>query len=151
MIGYSFSFITIKNCKKRRTVKIILCLGIFVSNMFLCQANGWVDLNHLQLGNILYYFWFAVSTSICLLYVLYSIGVRNKWIEWIGRNSLIVLVTHLPFPITRWCKALCGILFNFNRYIQDMVILIMVMAVESLIILGVNYFLRKMRIFIKKI
>lgn len=74
----------------------IVLLGVL--NLILGRINGGVDLHFLQLNNPLLYFICGGAGSLALIFLCRQLpGVKP--LEYFGKNSLIIMVTHLDFRV----------------------------------------------------
>ncbi len=71
-----------------------LIASIFVINFFLYGINGCVDFHFLVLGNIAVYFPLAIITSLGVVLICKNM-CSLRLIEFYGRNSLIIMATHV--------------------------------------------------------
>lgn len=88
------------SARSPRTIIINLVLGIFllIALGFLTKYNTYADLNNMRLGNPFLYFLFAYMGSYGLLLLCRTLkGLR--FIQYLGRNSLIIMAVHLNFYV----------------------------------------------------
>ncbi len=77
----------------------IIGIAVIVFNVCFCKYNGNVDLKESLMGNNVLLFWyFALSTSKSIIIIAKTIIVKCKPIEYLGKNSLIIMATHFPIP-----------------------------------------------------
>lgn len=77
-----------------------------------------------------------MGTMSVVLFMEYLV-IKNQTLVCLGRNSLIILVTHLPFPVLQWAKELVKINTSM-RYVDDIIKCISVILVEVVIIILIN-------------
>lgn len=73
-------------------------IGIAVNLFFLVIVSkyyGRYDLNNLIINNVLG-LWLCACLGIMLIYMVSKLFNNNLWIEWLGKNSIIILVLHEP-------------------------------------------------------
>lgn len=79
----------IKN-KKIKYSEIVFLLSI---NVIACFINGRIELLELRLNNIILYFISSITGTMFIIYMSKKIS-DNKILEYIGRNSLVIMCTH---------------------------------------------------------
>ncbi len=125
----------------------ILAIVLFVINMFVVQYNGFVDLHRAIINNFVLYYLFAVIGSY-LVIIIMKYGVKqNRILEYFGRNSLIIMGTHLTLPgmgIIRgiFVKVFSYLTLNTTSYIYDFCVCFFTMLFEIIVIEFVNRFAR---------
>lgn len=90
-------FKTTKILSKKSDKKQNFIIGIAVSLIFLViisNITGRYDLNNLIINNALG-LWLCACLGIMLIYMISKL-FNNPWIEWLGKNSIIILVLHEP-------------------------------------------------------
>jgi len=138
----AIGFITIGNYLFNIITKINLSnlqvIFIFLINIFLTYVNGAVDLFELKFNNPVYYTINSIIGSLAIIFLSKKLN-QNKVLEYYGKNSLIVMGTHIML-ISVYTVTLAEI---FNSYIPTLysytyptITLIMVIALEY----GVIYF-----------
>ena len=78
--------------------------GLMCITCYAASYNGMTDLHFLVFGNILLYLVAAVCGSLGLILLCRSTEEASekgilKWLSWLGKNSLVIMVTHLDFYI----------------------------------------------------
>lgn len=141
LISYIFILVgtfIYKILKHKKLFDIMTFMMLFI-NMFICHINGFVDLHFSIINNYFLYFYFAISTSFSLLYISKNFYKGKskifKFIEYLGKNSLLIMITHLPLMIL-------GIIFNMI-YIENVLIkycftTILVLLAETVLIKIIN-------------
>ena len=105
MVGYWFY------CGIRQNEKIfghkkmiVLYAGVFVIDLFLAQSNHLVDLHFSVMNQPVLYYLLACMGSFSLILLMKYLIKKNRVLEYFGRNSLIIMATHLPLPILYFVK-----------------------------------------------
>lgn len=128
----------IKSAEKNKILGVLSFFVLF-SNMFLCQINGFVDLHFSIINNYAWYYYLAITTTFSLIYIgkfFYKGKLKlSKFIEFLGKNSLLIMVTHLPFMIL---GTVFGIINLGNVFLRAFITTIIVLVIEGIIILVVN-------------
>lgn len=120
-----------------------LWTGIFLSaiTVFLSQINGGVDLRFLIFHNILLYVVCAITGTIGVIFICKNIKPL-KAAAYYGRNSLIVMVTHLDFYLMYLAVVIAFALDRYvtraKLYIFCLCVIIVVFSAEFIIIELVN-------------
>lgn len=129
----AFGFICIGYSSKKIIEKLNITSAVIllIVSFVLCQFNSYVDLYRLKLGNILFYVVNGTIASYGVIAISKSL-VRNKILEFWGKNTLIILGTHQL--ITRFTLKI----INSSDVIFNILILILVMILEYPIIKLIN-------------
>ena len=139
MIGYtSYYFI---NNQSNKILNIIISIIIIFINIVLSMFNEGVDLHYSVINNPILYYYLAISTSISLI-VLFKL-MYNKFfipLEFLGKNSLLIMCTHYPFQIIR---VLSHYIKTNNVYTNEFIIFIFTMIIEIIIIILINELKKK--------
>lgn len=121
--NYIYIYIKYKKIKYR---EIILLLFI---NIITCFINGRVELWDLRLNNILLYFISSITGTLFIIYICKKI-YTNKFLEYIGKNSLIIMCTHqIIIELIRKY-----ILVKENKGVLSILLFIVVVLIEILIL-----------------
>lgn len=78
---------------KDRKIKYSEILLLLFINIIACFINGRIELWELRLNNILLYFISSITGTLFIIYACKKI-CNNKLLEYIGKNSLIIMCTH---------------------------------------------------------
>ena len=142
--GYFF-FETVEKLLKpmNRIAYAVIGMAMLLGTLFLSRYVPHNDYHRLMLGNGYMYMICALLGSFGV--ILFSMGIEHfRLLEFFGRNSLVIMCTHLDF-----CLLYLGIQFAWvinefvthaKSYIFMFVIVTTVLALESLIIMFFNYF-----------
>lgn len=141
-IGYGF-YLFKENIIPIRWVGNVMALLAFICNVFISQLNGWIDLHYCDINNPFLYYFYACLGGLSLIVITKGCINHNKLLEYFGKNSLIIMVTHVNFPILIIIKKIYFITsITFGRYADDIVVSIMIMGVEIICISIINRYLR---------
>lgn len=98
----------------------IICVGIALlfMNLLLSQFNGHTNFSNLVLGRCsVLFFLIATIGSIGLITVvigIYKIIPKIKFLEYCGRNSLILMVTHMSLMFTDVSRFVVSKIFDYS-------------------------------------
>lgn len=142
MIGYFYYSNKELIFKKLGKSKIWLSSAVLIANMFLAQLNPhWIDLNFCDISYLSLYYFLATGSIVSLLILLEMTKLRCIPLEFLGKGSLIIMGTHSTLPILQtiqdWYLKLS---FPDIRYLDDIVVTALIIGLEAVIILIVNYF-----------
>ena len=121
--------------KEKQTPWLIISL-LLISNIIMGYINGRVDLFTMKLNNILLYYLAAITGSIGIILFFKRISTI-KIFEFLGKNSLIIMITHQKFPFITISKQLLEKL-NFPVEIITIITFLIVMMIEILLIYLIN-------------
>ena len=143
-IGYYFYQFKIKHFDKvNNNTKLIIGIILFVINIFASMQHVSINLRMASIGNIPLYIFTGVIGSISIL-ILFEQCSITKIFEYPGRNSLIIMATHLPFPIIYIAKKLLffmtPIIGNSN-YLYGFSIFTIVICLELIIVKIINSYM----------
>lgn len=150
VIGYLISKLDVNSI-----IIALLGLVIIVANYFLCRTNGNVDIKEAVMGNNVLLFWyFSLSTSLAIIFVSKIIIKECIPLEYLGKNSLIIMATHFPIPMLETLKKNS---WSIPYQLNLLFMFIIVMLVELLIIFVINKYGKAIlsfdevkRVFVKK-
>lgn len=126
---------------------VILSVILFIANIYICQLNHMVDLHYSKINNFILYYECSVITSLSILIILQYVIKSNKLLEYYGRNSLIIMSTHLPLPLLEYSARLVRHMdLSFGTVFNSILITIIVMILEVICIEIIN---RKCKFLIK--
>lgn len=142
-IGYIFFCYADKIIQKyKKNIIISICLFVIVINVFLCQRNGLVDLHYSKFNNIFLYYFCAISSSLAIIMIIKILNQRNICLEFLGKNSLVIMATHTPLPIMILARKIKGnIPMELPLYFQYLLVAILVMVIESVVIYFINHYM----------
>ena len=116
----------------------------FILNLFLAFKNGKVDLNNLIFHNYLLYFSAAFCGSmaiICLCMVLPA----WKPLLYIGKNSLIIMATHMNCRFLGICYAIANLILSalpvIGTFGYQVIVIVCMIALETIAIYGINHYM----------
>ena len=111
--------------------------------MGVCLRNGAVDNHFLILNNVALYLLCAFLGSMAIILICKGIG-SIKFIEFFGKNSLIIMATHLQCYIL-YIGVLFGVRVNqyvthAKSYVYAFNVVVVTMIIEVLVIEIINRF-----------
>ena len=117
-IGY-FIYSIIKDISGYTISDIIAGICFLTAVFFSSQVNGTVDMHYAVYGNLFFYFLSAISGSLGVILISgalerFSRSVPVRILIYYGKNSLIVMITHINFYILYAAEVLS---FHFSKYI----------------------------------
>ncbi len=125
--------------KKAVTVASVF---IIVADMFVCQPNHFVDYAFVRIVSLPLLYACGILVPCAILYLLETYNVRSKVFEFFGCNSLTMMATHNPLPLLVTVRALYqDYVPSIARYVDDVIILIIILLLEIPIVLFINKFL----------
>jgi hypothetical protein len=141
LIGY-YSYPILKNLDAK--IKLFLGLLLSISNLFLSFLNHDVDFNSLKLGtNPILCFVCGIigSYGIISLFEFSENYLSFKLLNFCGKNSLILMITHLPLGLVAGVKFVITNIFitiSLNYYIQCLLVLSIILLLEYFVILIIS-------------
>lgn len=146
-LGYYLGMVFLKK-QLPAIVEILMGEALMFALTFVVKWNGTVDLRYMHMGNLALYLLGAFMGTLGVLLLCRGIANLhikpiNRVCEYYGRNSLIIMVTHLEFRVLYVSIKLATILnavFN-NHIVFCVMIVVFVFVLEILIIEFVNCFL----------
>ena len=99
-----------------RTMRLCLAVLLLFYNVIFAFKNGSVDLNYLLFHNYLLYFSVAISGSLSIL-LFCSVLPELKLLSAIGKESLIIMVTHMNCRYLGFCYAAGNLLLAVLPFI----------------------------------
>lgn len=116
----------------KKDFKIWQIAILFVIQVIFAKVNGLVDLNNLVLNNVILYTINSILGS--LLVIEISKKIKCDELIYLGKNSLIIMVTHLNliYLIRKY------ITFNFFTYLGGALLLVLILICEIIIIQLIN-------------
>lgn len=127
----------------KRVKTLAIGIGLLLVTAFLCRINTTVDFHRLVLGNVIFFYINAVLGSVGLIFV--CMAIRNlKVISFFGRNSLVIMCTHLNFYILFAAINIAWIVNNYvtraKSYVFMAVIVVSALLMETILIIIINRF-----------
>ena len=132
--GYYFFPLATEFITKHQKISIVILIIL----LGLSTLNGQIDLHYSILNHVIPYFILAISISfiiICLVKSFYK-ERRIPIFEYFGKNSLIIMATHLPFPITKTIMNITNVnsFHGLERYCNILICFITIIVIEYYII-----------------
>ena len=131
----------------KKSALLLVGLGMLACNLLLSQTNGLVDLHYATMNTMLRYYLLALlgCGGLCLIGSSLTLpGWISGPLSYLGKNSLIILTTHVNLPFISWSRSVFSLLFGEDglghRYADDLVILLILLLFEGLVIALVNRF-----------
>ena len=94
LIGKMAGFTDDRPGKKIRTIRVMSAIVLFAVNITAAMVNWSVDTNNMVFGNIFLYYIGGFAGSFAVIMLMRSIP-PVKPLSYLGRNSLIIMATHL--------------------------------------------------------
>ena len=128
---------------KTRIITLVVGVVLFLVNVLLSLINGCVDTHFLILKNIPAFYVCACLGSVSLILICKGIG-SIKYLEYFGKNSLIIMATHLQCYIL-YIGVLFGVRVNqyvthAKSYVYAFNVVVVTMIIEVLVIEIINRF-----------
>ena len=124
--------------KNKTNLLCLLSVVFFVINVFISQQNGLVDLHYSKLNNPILYYICAILGAWSLILIIKYIVIKCKVLEFFGKNSLIIMATHLPLPVIAIADKTTFMISN--NIIKNILELLIVLILELAIIYIINRF-----------
>lgn len=83
-----------KDILNRKNISNLILLGLLIINLITSYLNGKVDMWANRYGNLILFFIGAYSGIIFLIFFIKKFILNNKFLEYIGKNSLVILTYH---------------------------------------------------------
>jgi fucose 4-O-acetylase-like acetyltransferase len=125
--------------------KFIVGLIIFVAvaiNLYLCRFNTKVDLCNSIIGNPLIYWINAAIASTAIILLSKKLLDRKTVLTFFGKNSLVIMSTHLPLPIVKIGTKIIDTLFTTELYARYIMIFVLTIGIEIIVVMLVNRYFR---------
>lgn len=138
-LGYLFMIIKSRINLKKVSICLIGFFAFAVNLASFFTFHNFVDLHYSIIGNPIVYYLNAISGSVFILIFCYLLNSFNlnlckfDLISFFGKNSIIILATHLNFGLTTISYKL--VIFDFITDIQAIFILLIM---ETILILVIN-------------
>ncbi len=143
--------------KLSTVVEMVLSFLALAGVGLVLKWNGGVDLRGMQLGNPLLFLLGGVLGTLgviflCRVLVKLSIQPLQAAGKYFGRNSMLIMVTHLDFRVLYVCINLVAVIpgIQENNTIIAVLIILLVCVIEIVLIEFVNRFLPKIAKYIGK-
>ncbi len=140
--GYFYFEYKDRILKLNRKVMTAACLIWIVIDFPIAQPNHFVDYSFVRIVSLPLQYLTGILMSISILYLLEVYTIRSKPLEFFGKNSLTMMATHNPIPVLAIIKDVyTHQVPSVTRYVDDLIILIIVLIAEIPIVMFVNKFL----------
>ena len=121
----------------------VLSALFFILNLFLAFKNGKVDLNHLVFHNYFLYFSAAICGSMAVICLCAAVP-EWKTLLYIGKNSLIIMATHMNCRFLGICYAVGNLALSTFPMIGTtgyrLIAILTMLILESIAIYGINHY-----------
>lgn len=113
----------------------LITLGIYLLLAFFLAEKWTFDLHYAVLLDVLFYYLLGFHGGISVAGIA-QIVVNIYFFDWVGKNSLIIMVTHLPIV-----QAIRTILTSFitDTFVRQILVALVTLVLEILIVWIVNY------------
>lgn len=146
MIGYYVARLFLSKVKKEECIIPAFSLCVLMAVITISVTKG-VDLRFMQLGFLPFYFGAAVSGAMavvlgCRLLEKLPVSPLHGVLEYYGRNSLIVMVTHMDFRVLYCSIKLAGLITFLQKspFWYATAIVLLVFLLEIPVIWMINRF-----------
>lgn len=137
VIGY---FLVYLYKRVKYSKKVLLIIGAFlfmVSVLLYILSKNVVDLCVIKMGNPIIYLFGAIAGTIGVLCLCHVHSF--KILEFFGRNSLIIMATHVNFPFFDISKLFLSLLITIdNGVVYTILVFVSTMLIEVIVIFVVN-------------
>ena len=117
-------------CEPKRRYQVAFAVILLLINIIVAIENGSVDTNNMILGNVFLYYTGGLAGSFAIVLLC-----KNMWslkpLTYIGRNSLIIMATHLDCYIL-WAGLKVGMVV-FGR-VPQVALLVLIALVVTLLL-----------------
>lgn len=110
-IGLGYYFFPILKEKNKRSIKeLVLALVLLLINVLINKLNKSTDLHFIELNNVFLYYVGAICGSLFIIFTCKNMPSLSSFC-FFGRNSLIIMSTHIDFYIL-YISSLLSLYFN---------------------------------------
>ena len=128
--------------KLNRKVMTAACLIWILIDFPIAQPNHFVDYAFVRIVSLPLQYLTGILMSISILYLLEVYAIKSRPLEFFGKNSLTMMATHNPLPVLAFIKDIyMHNVPSIARYVDDIIILLIVLIAEVPIVMLVNKFL----------
>ena len=145
-LGYFFEMLS-DLVREKKGPQLLAGAGLMLAGALLSGTNGLVDLHYGTMNNMFRYYSLALLGCAGLSLIGRNLTLPERItapLRFLGRNSLIILATHVNLPFISWSRSLYALLAGAdglgNRYADDLVILLILLLFEAAVITLVNRF-----------
>lgn len=101
---FALPFYSIGNLLKNkilfeRSLSWIIILLFFILNILTLKFNGKIDMNMNRYNNFILFYISSFSGIFFLIFLIKKLGLKNKIIDFLGKNTLIIFAYHLRVNI----------------------------------------------------
>lgn len=140
--GYFYFEYKDRILKLNRKVMTAACLIWIVIDVPIAPLNHFVDYSFVRIVSLPLQYLTGILMSISILYLSEVYAIKSRPLEFFGKNSLTVMATHNPIPILAFIKDVyTHHVPSIARYVDDVIILVIVLIVEVPVVMLVNKFL----------
>jgi len=145
--GYGLYKLSVK-IKLNRAVNILLAIAFMAANIYLALSAQTVDMHFCVFGNIFHYLITAIfgASSIILFCKGIDFDSEKSLIGYLGKNSLIIMLTHMDFRFLsiaiKFSKSLYSLLGATGIWILYILIAMIMLVLELICIWIINHYFR---------
>lgn len=88
----------------QKKINIEILLLILLAFMPFSILNGKVDMHYCIYNNLLLYVIISLINSILIILIFKNLKLNSKVLEFFGKNSLIIMITHSVLPVVSICS-----------------------------------------------
>lgn len=88
----------------QKKINIEILLLILLAFMPFSTLNGKVDMHYCIYNNLLLYVMISLINSILIILIFKNSKLNSKVLEFFGKNSLIIMITHSVLPVVSICS-----------------------------------------------
>lgn len=130
-----------------KSARLFAGFVFLLCGMLLSHTNGLVDLHYGTMNNMFRYYGLALLG--CIGFSLVGSNLTfPAWLKapltFLGKNSLIIMATHVNLPFISWSRKLYALLLgpdgSGHRYADDLMLLLILLVLEGITITLVNRF-----------
>ncbi len=125
----------------RKTV-VTVCIIWLIIDFPIAQPNHFVDYAFVRIVSLPLQYLTGILTSAAILYLGEALDIKCRPLEFFGKNSLTMMATHNPLPVL---STICGLYMKYMpgiyRYVDDVIMLIIILIVEIPIVMFINRWL----------
>lgn len=126
-----------------KPILVIVSLVMLAVGFILSCMNGWVDLHYSIFHNPLLYFAGAILTCLPLVVLAEAFDMKSRVLEFLGRNSLVIMITHMYLPLQAIYAVLIATgLFQAESILIQIAAWLIVLFLEVPIVCFINRWMR---------
>lgn len=139
-IGYSFNQLRMKLQFIKKKYLCIIGLFMILVNIFTSQLNSVVDVHYYLIGNPFLFYFNGIIGAYGMILLSECIFYKSNFLGYCGKNSIIILITHLPLPVVKIISIIIH-MFSLNVYANYILIFVFCVISEVLIVFIINKYL----------